>query len=259
MKDGEKIAVLWYHVSRGKSKERKEIVLEDEDGNEIVEDEVAEDPNHPVAHKKLVPDRYLETFAGEVLGSFYNRLVHLTTSYSLMGYHQSPVPEVMNHIALVKVKNKERSMINQLILKLCRQVKETKEEQDEADANTIAIWWSECYAFHRKTGVFSDKLMWADKRRFTEPHVWYRVWILPITKFFGLTGMKTLSKPCGMTGCERNWRDNKLNCSGLRAKLSPQQNSKLTTIQGSYQVSKARLAGDSQASAVLLCAVLFVQ
>ena len=212
-----------------------------------------------VAERKLVPDRHVGTFAGEVLGRFYDRLVHLNTPYALMGYHQSPVPEVMNHVgALVKVMNKDRSMINLLILKLCRQMKDTREEQEEADANTIAIWWSECYAFHKKTGKFSDKLMWADKRRHTEPHVWYRIWILPITRYFGITGECVLSKPCGMTGCERNWKDVKLNCGGLRSKLSPQQNTKLATIQGPYHVSKSRLAKDDQASHVCcVCCVVF--
>ena len=49
-----------------------------------------------------------------------------------------------------------------------------------------------------------------------------------------------------MTGCERNWRDVKLNCSGLRSKLSPRQNSKLATVQGAYQVAKARREKDGQ-------------
>ena len=220
--------------------------FDEEEEVDIEESDHVEDPNHPVADKKEVPQRYIGTFAGEVLGKFYNRLVHLTTTYSLLGYHQSPVPEVMDHVSNSVKTRKEVKMMNLLILKLCRQQMSTKADQDKHEAAIISVWWGEYYAFRNKTGDFSNPLMWADDRRFTEPHVWYRVWVLPYTRYFGRTGCFVLSKPTGMTGCERNWRDVKLNCSGLRSKLSPRQNSKLATVQGAYQVAKARREKDGQ-------------
>ena len=139
-------------------------------------------------------------------------------------------------------------MVNMLILKLCKKQMRTEQEQNEHEADILAVWWAEHHGFQQKRGNFSNQRMWADKRRFTVPHLWCRDWVLPCTSYFGTTGCFVLSKPTGMTGAERNWRDVKLNCSGLRASLSPQQNSKVTTVQGAYQVAKARREQDSQVS-----------